>query len=163
MKREAIHKRLLDLKSTEYAERVKKYPTDRFRKYDLGLIQFELGEIGDAMAQFQACKDEPKLRVRAGHMLGRCFLADDWYSEAIAELRETITVVDATEKERELAIKYDLMLALLESAREESHLDNARQAKDICSEIARADITYRDIRAKRKEVDELIKSLSGGG
>jgi histone H3/H4 len=58
-------------------------------------------------------------------------------------------------------VRYDLMLALLEAAREENSLEIARKAKTICSEIARKDITYRDIRTKRREVDELIKSISG--
>jgi hypothetical protein len=53
------------------------------------------------------------------------------------------------------------MVALLEAAREEEDVDLARQAKNICSDIARKDITYRDIRARRKEVDQLIKTLTG--
>ena len=150
----------LELKSGEYAERVEKYPTDRFRRYDLGVVQFELGEPGDAMAQFQAAKDEPKLRVRAGHMLGRCFLADAWYGEAIAEFRDALGAADGTDAEGEMEIRYDLMLALIAGARDESSLELAREAKGICSDIARKNITYRDIRNKRKEVDELIKELS---
>jgi hypothetical protein len=39
----------------------------------------------------------------------------------------------------------------------------ARDALEICSGIARKDITYRDIRAKRREIEELQKSLAGGG
>jgi tryptophan 2,3-dioxygenase len=155
--------KLLELKSSEYSERVKLYPTDRFRKFDLGMIEYELGHYDEAMAQFQASKDEPKLRARAGHMLGRCFLAEQWYAEAIAELEETLKSVEATDSERELAIRYDLMLALLAAAQDEQSIDHARQAKSICSDIARRNITYRDIRAKRKEVDEVIKNLSGEG
>jgi hypothetical protein len=159
--REETNTKLLELKASEYGERVKLYPTDRFRKFDLGMIEYELGHFDSAMAQFQASKDEPKLRARAGHMLGRCFLAEQWYAEAIAELEETLKSVEATDSDRELAIKYDLMLALLSAAQDEQNIDHARQAKSICSEIARRNITYRDIRAKRKEVDEVIKGLSG--
>ena len=36
---------------------------------------------------------------------------------------------------------------------------SAREALEICSSIARKDITYRDIRARRKHADELIKEL----
>lgn len=153
---------LLELKVAEYNERVKRYPTDRFRKFDLGQVQYELGNYDEAMPHFQASKDEPKLRVRAGHMLGRSFLAEDWYTEAIAEFEEALSGIDATQAVWELPIKYDLMLALLEAAREEDSIDQAKQAKAICSEIARKDITYRDIRVKRKEVDEVIRDLTGG-
>ena len=69
-------------------------------------------------------------------------------------------MIDVTERDRELAVKYDLMLALLASAKQEMSLDLAKQAKEICSEIARRNIAYRDIRAKRNEVDEFIKSIT---
>jgi tetratricopeptide (TPR) repeat protein len=151
---------LLILKAGEYEERVKRYPTDRTRKYDLGVVHFELGNYEDAMAQLQKAKDEPRLRVRAGHLLGRCFLAENWYSDAAAEFDEALQALDATEKDRELGIKYDLMVALLSQAAEDRQIEDARRAKTICSEIARTDITYRDIRAKRKEVDDLIRTLS---
>ena len=64
-------------------------------------------------------------------------------------------------KDREQTIRYDLMVAMIEGARADDSIDLARQAKTICSDIARKDITYRDIRAKRREVDELIKSITG--
>jgi len=160
--REDVRRRLLELRLTEYTARVAKYPTDRMRKYELGTVQFDLANYDDAMAQFQAAKDEPKLRVPAGHMLGRCFFADKWYNEAISEFEEALQVIEVTEKERELAIRYDLMLALLAGAQDDNAVDMAKQAKDICSEIARKDITYRDIRARRREVDQVIKSLIAG-
>jgi tetratricopeptide (TPR) repeat protein len=150
---------LRDLQASEYRERVAKYPTDRPAKYLLGLVEFELGKLDAAMECFQKAKDEPKLRVRAGHMLGRCFAQNDWHSEAIAEYREALGVIDATEEDRELDIRYDLMLSLIEHAREERSVDLAREAREICSSITRKDISYRDIRERRKEVDELIKSI----
>ena len=71
--------------------------------------------------------------------------------------------MDGTEKSLELPVKYDLTQALLESAKAEDSIDLAKQAKSICSEIARSDITYRNIREKRREVDELIKRFTKGG
>jgi tetratricopeptide (TPR) repeat protein len=160
--RDAKNTELLELQLEEYKERVRKYPTDNFRKFELGDVLFRLGRHGDAMEYFQPAKDEPKLRVRAGHMLGKCFLADDWYPEAISEFEETLGAVDASGREYELAIRYDLMLALLEAASAESSIDHAKRAKDICSEIARKNIRYRDIRAKRNEVDQIIQRLTAG-
>lgn len=157
--RAELHDQLLKLQNTEYSERVEKYPTDRMRKFDLGNVQFELGQYDEAMGQFQGSKDEPKLRVRAGHMLGRCFAAEGWHREAIDEFEEALEAIDATEKERELAIRYDLMVSLIEHAREESSVDLAKRALDICSGIARKNITYRDIRERRKEIDTLTREL----
>lgn len=153
---------LLELQAAEYTERVEKYPTDRHRKFELGRVLYELGRYEDAMGQFQAAKEEPRLRVRAGHLLGRCFAKENWHREAIGEFKESIAAIDATEKERELAIRYDLMVSLIAQSQEEKSLDLGREALDICSGIARKDITYRDIRGKRKEIDQVIRDLSGG-
>lgn len=152
---------LLKLQAEEYAERVKKYPTDRARKFELGSVEFELGRFEEAMGQFQAAKDEPKLRVKAGHLLGRCFAKESWHPEAIAEFRDALKAIEGGEQDLELRIRYDLMLSLIELARMEQSLDVAKEALEICSGIARKNITYRDIRTRRKEIDELVRELSG--
>jgi tetratricopeptide (TPR) repeat protein len=159
---EAARKSLLDAEAAEYSERVSKYPTDRHLKLRLGEIEFGLGNFESAQRAFQAAKDEPKLRVRAGHMLGRCFAAEGWHMEAISEYKEALAHIDATEKERELAIRYDLMVSLIEQARSERDSGLAKEALEICSGIIRKDIGYRDIRAKRKDIDQLLKEISGG-
>jgi predicted negative regulator of RcsB-dependent stress response len=157
---QAAHKQLLALEVAEANERVAKYPTDRVLKMRLGEVQYALGHYEDAMAALQAAKDEPKLRVRAGHMLGKCFEAEGWHMEAVSEFKEALAAVDATEKDRELSIRYDLMEALIEYARQERSQEHAREALEICSGIARKDIRYRNISAKRKEVDQLLRELA---
>ncbi|MHC5114647.1 MAG: hypothetical protein ACYTGP_09490, partial [Planctomycetota bacterium] len=92
-KRDGLNSEILELKMAEYSDRVAKYPTDRFQKYNLGLVEYELGRFEEAMEQFQKAKDEPKLRVRAGHMLGRCFYAEKWYSESVTEYEEALQVI----------------------------------------------------------------------
>ena len=82
-------------------------------------MQYARGEYDDAMAQFQNAKDEPKLHARAAQMLGRCFMAEKWYGEAIAEFREALQVLEVTDKERELEIRYELMEGLMQQADEE--------------------------------------------
>lgn len=160
-KADAARTKLLEAQSKVYAERVSKYPTDRLRKFDLGRVQFSLGNYEDAMAQFQSSKDEPKLQVRSGQLLGRCFHAEGWFAEAVGEYDEALNAADATMRDLELEIRYDLMVSLIALARDEKDSEAARRAKGICSEIARRDITYRDIRAKRKEVDEVIREIEG--
>lgn len=162
-KTESAKARLLELEAPEIAERVAKYTTDRTLKLRLGEVEFARGNLENAMGALQAAKEEPKLRVRAGHLLGKCFAAEGWHNEAISEYKEALAAIDVTEKDRELAIRYDLMNSLIEHARQERSVDHAREALEICSGIARKNITYRDIRNKRKEVDQLIRDLTGGG
>ena len=154
-----LKSQLLDLEARELRERQKAYPTDRSIKAELGRIEFELGNFEDAMAMFQACKDEAKLRIFATLMLGKCFSAEGWHSEAVGEYREALQGLGMGEGDRELPIKYDLMVALMELSRAEKNGAYAREAGEICSAIVRRDISYRDIRSKRKEIDALMKEL----
>ena len=159
MAHEAARTRLLELEGDIYRERVQKYPTNREMKADLGRIEFELGRYEDAMAAFQASKDDPKLRVNSAWMLGRCFAKEGWHSEAVGEFKEAIAALDNTQAERELDIRYDLMLSLIELAKAEKSPAHAKEAADICSAIVRKNISFRDVRARRKEVDELVRTL----
>ena len=134
---DTLRKEFLDVRSSEYSERVTKYPTDRGIRFELGLIEFERKNFENAMGAFQQCKDEAKFRTRATDKL------------------------ESAEKERELPIRYDLMNSLIDLARENQAPEEAREAAEICSAILRKDIGYRDIRSRRKAVDELIKELEG--
>lgn len=150
---------LTALKAEEFAERAEKYPTDRSIKYELGNVLFEQGDYEGAMSNFQDCKDEPKFRVPSAHRLGRCFAEEGWHQEAVAEYRDALESLDATTRELELPIKYDMMVSLITLAGESRSRELAEEAAEICSAIVRKDIRYRDIRDRRREIDELNKSL----
>jgi tetratricopeptide (TPR) repeat protein len=158
---EEARKAVLELQYDELDERVKEYPTDRRLKHRLGEVLFALGRLDDAMPCFQEARDDPKIRVRAGYMLARCFAAKSWHDMAIQEYKVALERVDAGDKKTELAVLYDLMVSLMGHARTEQSPELAKEALEICSSIARKDITYRDIRACRTQVDELVKELSG--
>jgi tetratricopeptide (TPR) repeat protein len=156
-----LERQYLELRGAEFRERMAKYPTDRGIKMELGRLEYELGNYEDAMGCFQASKEEAKYRVPAAHLLGKSFAAMGWHTEAIAEFREALDAVDATQKELELPIRYDLMVSLMEQARAERSPAAAKEAFEICSAILRRDIGYRDIREKRKVIDALLKELGG--
>jgi hypothetical protein len=94
-------------------------------------------------------------------MLGKCFSHEGWHQEAVGEFREALEHVDGAEREREMPIRYDLMISLLDLAKDSQSIESAREAAEICSAIIRKDIGYRDIRVKRKELDAVIKELGG--
>ncbi len=158
-RRTSLEEEHLAFESKEYHERAERYPTDRVIRYHLGEVAFRQGDIETAMGCFQKSKDEPRLRARAGHMLGRCFAAEGWHAEAIGEFKDVLAKIDATESDRELEIRYDLMASLTDLAEAEQSEEHAREALDICSGIARQDITYRDIRERRRAIDALVRSL----
>ena len=51
------------------------------------------------------------------------------------------------------------MQALAKKADADKNVDLAREAMDICSGIARKDISYRDIRDCRRSLETLVKEL----
>ena len=155
-----IRKAVLDLQVAEFRERSQQYPTDRSIRAELGRILYEIGEYEEAMGCLQLAKDEPKMRVAAAHMLGRCFAVASWHSEAVGEFKDALAALDVTTQDREQDIKYDLMLSLIEIARADRNAQAARDAAEICSAILRNDISYRDIRQRRKDLDALVKELA---
>ncbi|MDG1136965.1 MAG: hypothetical protein P8N28_01790 [Phycisphaerales bacterium] len=146
-------------RKTEFQERTAKYPTDRKIKFQLGELAIEDGDLNLAMECFQKAKDEPRLRVRAGQELGRCFASEGWYSEAVGEFKESIKALGGSDNEMELSLRYELMQSLAKKAKKDENIDLAKEAMDICSGIARKDISYRDIRDCRRHLDDLVKEL----
>lgn len=151
---------VLELEIAEYKERAAAYPTDRSLKYEIGRIMADQGKSEEAMPYLQQAKEEPKFRMAAAHLLGRCFAAETWFAEAVEEYKAALTWIDSSQPERELEIRYELMLALMELARAERSLQHAKDAAETCSAILRKDIGYRDIRNRRKELDALVKELA---
>ena len=148
-----------EFRKKEYQERAEKYPTDRKIRYQLGELAVIDGDLNLAMECFQKAKDEPRLRVHAGQELGRCFVKEGWFSEAVGEFKESIKALAGADNDTELSLRYDLMQALAMKAKKDGNIDLAKEAMDICSGIARKDISYRDIRECRRNLDTLVKEL----
>jgi tetratricopeptide (TPR) repeat protein len=156
---EIAKKEMQEFQKKEYQERAAKYPTDRKIRFQLGELAVIDGDVNLAMECFQKAKDEPRLRVRAGQELGRCFSSEGWYSEAVGEFKESIKALAGSDNETELSLRYDLMKSLSAKAKKDGNIDLAKEAMEICSGIARKDISYRDIRDCRRNLDELVKEL----
>jgi tetratricopeptide (TPR) repeat protein len=104
----AIRRELLDLEGAELRERQRNYPTDRSIKADLGRIEFELGNFEEAMASFQACKDDAKLRIGYSDFVDllQCEAAELQLPLGIANLSGLVPV-DATWQAGD-ALVYDI-------------------------------------------------------
>ena len=73
--------------------------------------------------------------------------------------KESIKSLAGGDNDAELSLRYDLMQSLAMKAKNDENIDLAREAMEICSGIARKDISYRDIRDCRRNLDELVKEL----
>ncbi len=158
-KAEQGERELLRDEVSEYRERCEKYPTDLGLRFDLGRRLYELGEFDDAIAALQEAQNDARHRSKAQHLIGQCFLRQEWFEEAVESLRGAVESYEFKDDETHLAMRYDLMAALEAHARENDDLAAAEEASEHAKTIALKQLSFRDIRQKRDSIRQLIKDL----
>ncbi len=153
----------LQFELEEFRERVQNYPTDMGMRYQYGRRLLAVKKYDEAIAEFQQARSDPKFRSQSLLALGKCYLGKEWTDEAIDALNQGIEQHQKTGDKLELEMKYELMLALKNSASSNGNADHAQQAQKLASEILQTDIKYRDIQKQLEEIRELSKKLSGSG
>jgi tetratricopeptide (TPR) repeat protein len=126
-----------------FIERQKQYPTDMGIRYDLGLREYQVGRLDDAIVSFQQATRDPKRRIPALNMLGRCFLAKKLYQEAQGQFETAIQQYELTNDPLAKELRYNLAMSF--------ELQNkGPQAVEWYSVIVQQDYQYQDA-AKRLE------------
>jgi len=161
-KAEQARRKYLEMELDELRLRVENYPTDVALKYRLGAVEFELGNIDEAIALFQDSKDDAKHRARSLSYLGRAFLMQGWLPEAIGTFREALESHNNHSDSAGLELRYGLMTALQQLAQQDRELDAAREAEQLASKIAIQQINFKDIRERRDAIKSLINDLKSG-
>ena len=152
----------IKLESEEYAQRVRAYPTETAYKYELGRRLFLLGQYEDAIRYLQEAQNDAKRRVQVLNLLGQSFQKLGWHSEAVGMLRQAAEAHSSSDDDLALDLRYGLLLALEGKAREDRDIESAEEATKLASAIAMKQIGYRDVRARRDELQTLIKELREG-
>jgi len=152
-------RKLLEAEIKELRLQVEAYPTDRMRKFELGKRLFLVGQFEDAIALFQESQNDAKARVPSLNYLGQAFLRLGWTTEAIETLRHAIEAHPSEKDETGMELRYSLMLALAQKAREDQDAARAEEAVRIASSLAMLNISYRDIRKRREELQSLQAEL----
>jgi len=147
---------------SEFAERVKNYPTDMGIKFQYGRRQFAAGQYDDSISSFQEAQSDPKHRSHALRYLGEAFAKKGWYEEAIDTFRRGIDAHPHDDDRLAMELRYELMKALHASAEADEDLGSAEEAGKIASTIAQTDINYKDIRQWIDQIRGLIKKLKDG-
>ena len=145
----------------EFRQRVRAYPTETSYKYELGRRLFLLGEYEEAIKHLQEAQNDAKRRVQVLSLLGQSFQKLGWHNEALGMLKQAAEAHHSSDDELALDLRYGLMLALEGKAREERDVAAAEEATQLASAIAMKQIGYRDVRARRDELQGLIKELRG--
>ena len=126
-----------------FTERQKQYPTDMNIRYELGVREHHVGRHDDAIVSFQQATRDPKRRIQALNMLGRCFFAKKLYQEAQGQFETAIQQYEMATDPLGKELRYNLA----QSFEAQGKLP---QAIEWYSVIVQQDYQYRDA-AKRLE------------
>ncbi len=142
-KRKELSERQNALEYEIYIERQKQYPTDMSIRYELGLREYRTGRYDDAIVSFQQATRDPKRRIQAYNMLGRCFFSKKLYQEAQGQFETAIKQYELSGDPMGKELRYNL-------ARTLETQQKYREAIDWYSDIVQQDYQYLDA-AKRLE------------
>jgi tetratricopeptide (TPR) repeat protein len=144
---EARQKQLLQqrdaLELEIFQERHRQYPTDLAIRFELGVRQYRSGRLDEAIVSFQQATRDPKRRVQATNMLGRCFYAKKLYQEAQGQFEAAIHQYELTGDPLSKELRYNLATTLETQGK-------IKEAVEWYSDIVQQDYQYRDA-AKRLE------------
>lgn len=139
---EQINSQKLDYQLDRALERVKLYPNDTELRYCLAEVYWNLGNVDEALKQFQIAQKNPHRRLSALVYLGRCFHSKGQNDIAIEQLTAAIAGMVAMNKEKMdalyfLGITYDEM-------------GDKEKAAETFKIIYQANVSFRDV-AERME------------
>ncbi len=124
----------------ECKKRAERFPTDLQIRFDLGVLYFQAGKIGEAIAEFQKAQGNPHRRIQAMSYLGQAFAKRNMDDMAARKFQEAIKeklVFDEEKKE----LHYQLGTIFEKMKKREEAMEQFKI-------IYEADIGYKDVEAK---------------
>lgn len=124
----------------ECQKRVAKNPTDLAIRFEMGVLFFDAGKIGEAITEFQKSKNNPNKKIASMNYLGQCFAKRKMYPMALNTFQDAIKeklVFD--EEKKDLVYNLGLVLEAMEKQKE---------AIEQFEQIYAIDIGYKDVAAR---------------
>ena len=121
-------------------QRVEKYPTDLAIRFELGQLYFELGKIGEAIAELQKAQQNPNKRIAAMSLLAQCFAKRGMNDSAVRTLQNAIKESPKFDEEKKDLI-YHLGCVF-------EKMGKKAEAIEQFLIIYETDVSYRDVGAK---------------
>jgi tetratricopeptide (TPR) repeat protein len=129
-----------DYQLNECRSRAEKYSTDLQIRFELGLLYFRAGKIGEAIQELQKAQANPHRRVQALYYLGQCFARRGMFDLASRSLQNAIKEKAVFDDE-----KKELLYALGCTFEKMKRPDEAIEQFKLIYEV---DIGYKDVAAK---------------
>jgi tetratricopeptide (TPR) repeat protein len=133
----------LDKTAMQLAEcqrRVEKFPTDLAMRFELGVLYFQAGKIGEAIKEFQKAQNNPHKRISALNHLAQCFAKRKIYDLAADTLNDAIKEKLTFDEEKK-ELLYNLGVVLETMGKRGEAIEQFKQ-------IYKVDSDYRDVSAK---------------
>lgn len=124
-----------------FKERIQRYPTDNWMKFEYAIRNFRASRFDEAIPLFQAARADPKNRASCGMYLGRCFFRKGYHSQAIAALVEAIDEHEFSDDDLAKGMLYWL-------ARAQQAVGQADEARKTYGKILQIDYNFSDVRAR---------------
>jgi len=153
-KRQELIRQRDDFELTVFEERQRQYPTDMAIRFELGMRQYRKKQYDEAIVSFQTATRDPKRRIQALNMLGKCFFAKKLYREAQSQFETAIEQYELTGDPLAKELRYNL-------ARTFEVQGKLDQAIEWYSVIVQQDYQYQDA-AKRLEELRRRQESEGG-
>jgi len=134
----------------EYDRRTKAHPTDYELKVTYGKALMEVGQIDDAIKQFQQAVKDPKYRTASFDLIGTCFKEKGMYDLAETQYQEALKSVADKDSETGKGVKYNLGVVCEKKGNREAALNWYQQ-------IMAVDIGFRDVSSR------VSRLMNGGG
>lgn len=135
-----INAEKLAYRVSEAQKRVEKVPTDLTLRYELGVLYFEAGKIGEAIQEFQKSKNNPNKKLASMNYLAQCFAKRKMNDLAAKTFQEAIKEKQVFDEEKK-ALIYNLG-SVLEA------MDKKEEAIEQFKLIYEVDIGYKDVAEK---------------
>lgn len=136
-----------------FTERAAEYPTDMTVRYELGLRQYRSGQIDEAIGSFQLATRDPKRKIVALNMLGKCFFQKKLFTEAAAQFQAAIDAYEIQGDSIWKELRYNLGLTY-------EAMKKLEEAAECLSQIVMTDYQYRDA---AKRLQGLRAAMESGG
>ena len=136
----AITAEKLAFQMAETQKRAEKYPTDLAIKFELGVLYFQTGKIGEAIAEFQKAQGNPHKRLTAMSYLAQCFAKRKMFDLAAKTLQNALKEIPGFDEEKK-ELTYQLGCVLESMGKKEEAIEQFKI-------IYETDISYKDVSAK---------------
>ncbi len=138
--KEALLKEKEELQISEAKRLVAVYPNDLSHRFDLGVLLFKAGRIGEAIPEFQKAQNNPNKKIQSLYYLGQSFAERNILDLAIRSFQSAIAEKQNLDEE-----KKELIYALASVFEKQGRSD---QAIEQFKQIYEVDIGFKDVAAK---------------